>query len=132
MVREGTRSQTGNSRPRVFSVPDTAPVQKRRSTKAKPAAAAGAGAGAGRKPGPKKSAAGATGKGGRRRDQEGEEGDGGQGRHQAVWHQDVERAVKADSKAVEKKVAGAVKAAEKEVKPDEDKADGAAAAKSDE
>lgn len=62
MVREGTRSQTGNSRPRVFSVPDTAPVQKRRSTKAKPAAAAGAGAGAGRKPGPKKSAAGATGK----------------------------------------------------------------------
>ncbi|PHH59713.1 hypothetical protein CDD81_2631 [Ophiocordyceps australis] len=30
MTREGTRSQTGHSRPRVFLVPDTAPVQKRR------------------------------------------------------------------------------------------------------
>ncbi|RFU35332.1 hypothetical protein B7463_g967, partial [Scytalidium lignicola] len=38
MAREGTRSATGHSRPRVFSVPETAPPTKRRTpanTKAK-------------------------------------------------------------------------------------------------
>lgn len=38
MPREGTRSQTGNSKPRVFPVVDTAPAVKR-TTKPKPAAA---------------------------------------------------------------------------------------------
>lgn len=32
MAREGTRSQTGNSKPRVFPVIDTAPVRKPRSS----------------------------------------------------------------------------------------------------
>ncbi|KAH8808459.1 hypothetical protein F5884DRAFT_857990 [Xylogone sp. PMI_703] len=38
MAREGTRSATGHSRPRIFSVPETAPPTKRRTatnTKAK-------------------------------------------------------------------------------------------------
>ncbi|SPO04810.1 uncharacterized protein DNG_07495 [Cephalotrichum gorgonifer] len=39
MAREGTRSQTGNSRPRIFQTIDTAPAITRR----KPAADAGAG-----------------------------------------------------------------------------------------
>ncbi|KAK2041131.1 hypothetical protein LZ31DRAFT_557285 [Colletotrichum somersetense] len=37
MAREGTRSQTGNSKPRVFPVVDTAPVRKQNA--AAPAAA---------------------------------------------------------------------------------------------
>lgn len=48
MVREGTRSQTGNSRPRVFSSIDTEPTIKRTkpvgSRKKKTAAAPAAGA----------------------------------------------------------------------------------------
>ncbi|KAM0331346.1 hypothetical protein ACHAQA_003018 [Verticillium albo-atrum] len=38
MVREGTRSQTGNSKPRVFDTVDTAPVtQRKKTTATKPA-----------------------------------------------------------------------------------------------
>ena len=44
MVREGTRSQTGNSRPRVFETVDTQPTIKRTKPagvrKTKPATAA--------------------------------------------------------------------------------------------
>ncbi|TDZ54056.1 hypothetical protein CTRI78_v006560 [Colletotrichum trifolii] len=36
MAREGTRSQTGNSKPRVFPVVDTAPVRKTNTTASKP------------------------------------------------------------------------------------------------
>ncbi|KAK1657694.1 hypothetical protein BDP55DRAFT_684768 [Colletotrichum godetiae] len=32
MAREGTRSQTGNSKPRLFPVVDTAPVRKQNTT----------------------------------------------------------------------------------------------------
>lgn len=43
MAREGTRSATGNSKPRVFDTPDTAPViarkPKSKTTTAKPAGA---------------------------------------------------------------------------------------------
>ncbi|KAJ6438903.1 Copalyl diphosphate synthase-like protein [Purpureocillium lavendulum] len=135
MVREGTRSQTGNSRPRVFSVPDTAPVQKRRSSKAK-AAPDGGVPGAGRKPGPKKSAAGAAGKAAGGVVKKAKKGTAAK---TATKPPVLEGPVKADTKVAEKKVAGAVKAAEKihfqhmadttqEVKPDEEKADGAAAA----
>ncbi|KAI1278249.1 hypothetical protein F5Y07DRAFT_69802 [Xylaria sp. FL0933] len=71
MPREGTRSATGNSRPRVFQAVDTAPAIKR-TTKpkpkkpsaepaAKPAAAKPAGV-TKKKPGPKKDKDGATGK----------------------------------------------------------------------
>lgn len=37
MPREGTRSATGNSKPRVFPVVDTAPAVKRTTTKPKTA-----------------------------------------------------------------------------------------------
>lgn len=40
MPREGTRSATGNSKPRVFPVVDTAPAVKRTTTKPKTAKAA--------------------------------------------------------------------------------------------
>lgn len=47
MAREGTRSATGNSKPRVFDTPDTAPVIARKSktktTATKPAGAKPAG-----------------------------------------------------------------------------------------
>ncbi|KAL8392412.1 hypothetical protein RB599_005078 [Gaeumannomyces hyphopodioides] len=40
MAREGTRSATGNSKPRVFPVVDTAPtITRKKTTKPKPAAA---------------------------------------------------------------------------------------------
>lgn len=52
MAREGTRSATGNSKPRVFPVVDTAPAVKRTSTKPKTPKAA---------PATKKSAAKPTG-----------------------------------------------------------------------
>ncbi|KAM0276057.1 hypothetical protein ACHAQH_007143 [Verticillium albo-atrum] len=39
MAREGTRSQTGHSKPRIFETVDTAPVtQRKKTTTTKPAA----------------------------------------------------------------------------------------------
>ncbi|EGY14233.1 uncharacterized protein VDAG_05397 [Verticillium dahliae VdLs.17] len=37
MAREGTRSQTGHSKPRIFETVDTAPVTQRKKTTTKPA-----------------------------------------------------------------------------------------------
>lgn len=70
MVREGTRSQTGNSRPRVFATVDTQPTIKRtragggaRKTKAAgPAATKGSGAGVTKKKTPAKKTGAAAGK----------------------------------------------------------------------
>lgn len=60
MAREGTRSATGNSKPRVFDTPDTAPVitrkPKTKTTTVKPAGAKPVGVTKTKKVGPIKKA----------------------------------------------------------------------------